>query len=105
MPIYEYHCEACGNDHEALQKIADESLTVCPNCGAERLKKKGSAPSFGVSGAGWDETDFKTGNKKNLAGDSDNKGSSSGDSSKAASQTSDAGTKTAAVKQTSSDKS
>jgi putative FmdB family regulatory protein len=105
MPIYEYQCEACGNDHEALQKIADEPLTVCPNCGAERLKKKVSAPSFRLSGSGWYETDFKTGNKKNLAGDSDNKGSSSGDSSKAASQTSDAGTKTAAVKQTSSDKS
>jgi putative FmdB family regulatory protein len=105
MPIYEYHCEACGNDHEALQKIADEPLTVCPNCGAERLKKKVSAPSFRLSGSGWYETDFKTGKKKNLAGDSDNKGSSSGDSSKAASQTSDAGTKTAAVKQTSSDKS
>lgn len=105
MPIYEYHCEACGNDHEALQKIADEPLIVCPNCGAERLKKKVSAPSFRLSGSGWYETDFKTGNKKNLAGDSDSKGSSSGDSSKAASQTSDAGTKTAAAKQTSSDKS
>lgn len=105
MPIYEYHCEACGNDHEALQKIADEPLTTCPECGADGLKKKVSAPSFRLSGSGWYETDFKTGNKKNLAGDSDTKASSTGDSSKTTSQSSDTGTKTAAAKQTSSDKS
>ena len=105
MPIYEYHCEACGNDHEALQKIADEPLTVCPECSADGLKKKVSAPSFRLSGSGWYETDFKTGNKKNLAGESDTKASSTGDGSKTTSQSSDTGTKTAAAKQTSSDKS
>ena len=81
MPIYEYHCEACGNDHEALQKIADEPLTVCPECSADGLKKKVSAPSFRLSGSGWYETDFKTGSKKNLAGgESSSSGSSSSDS-------------------------
>ena len=105
MPIYEYHCEACGNDHEALQKIADEPLTVCPECGAEELKKKVSAPSFRLSGSGWYETDFKTGNKKNIAGDSDTKTSSTGESSKTTSQSSDTGSKTASAKQACSDKS
>ena len=65
MPIYEYHCEACGNDHEALQKF-DEPLTVCPECSADGLKKKVSAPSFRLSGSGWYETDFKTGNKRQI---------------------------------------
>ena len=70
MPIYEYHCEAWGNDHEALQKIADEPLTVCPECSADGLKTKVSAPSFRLAGSGWYETDFKTSDKKkNLAGD------------------------------------
>ena len=35
------------------------------------LKKKVSAAAFRLKGGGWYETDFKTGNKKNLAGGSD----------------------------------
>jgi len=66
MPIYEYVCGACGNAHEALQKISDAPLTDCPACGQSSLKKKVSAPAFRLAGSGWYETDFKTGNKKNL---------------------------------------
>jgi predicted nucleic acid-binding Zn ribbon protein len=33
------------------------------------LIKKVSAAGFRLSGSGWYETDFKSGNKKNLAGD------------------------------------
>ena len=70
MPIYEYVCGACGNAHEALQKISDAPLTDCPACGQSSLKKKVSAPTFRLAGSGWYETDFKTGVKKNLANDS-----------------------------------
>ena len=44
MPIYEYVCGACGNAHEALQKISDAPLTDCSACGQSALKKKVSAP-------------------------------------------------------------
>ena len=64
MPIYEYVCGACGNAHEALQKISDAPLTDCPACGATSLKKKVSAPAFRLAGSGWYETDFKTGAKR-----------------------------------------
>ena len=70
MPIYEYVCGACGNAHEALQKISDAPLTDCLACGQSSLKKKVSAPAFRLAGSGWYETDFKTGAKKNLANDS-----------------------------------
>lgn len=69
MPIYEYLCDACGGTHEALQKFSDDPLTVCPACGKPALKKKVSAAGFRLTGSGWYETDFKTGQKKNLAGD------------------------------------
>ena len=69
MPIYEYQCTACGHDHEALQKVSDAPLIDCPACGAAALKKKVSAAAFRLKGGGWYETDFKSGNKKNLAGD------------------------------------
>ena len=72
MPIYEYQCQACHKELEALQKISDEPLLQCPGCGEPSLKKKISAAAFRLKGGGWYETDFKTGNKKNLAGGSDN---------------------------------
>ena len=83
MPIYEYICESCDDEHEALQKMSDAPLTDCPSCGESSLKKKISAPGFRLSGSGWYETDFKSGNQRNLAG---NKDSSKGDSSKSESK-------------------
>ena len=67
MPIYEYECQQCGYHHEVLQKISDGLLTTCPSCNAEALRKLVSAAGFRLSGSGWYETDFKSGdNKKNL---------------------------------------
>ena len=81
MPIYEYQCQSCGQETEVLQKISDEPLLDCPHCGEAALKKKVSAVAFRLKGSGWYETDFKTGNKKNLAGDGE--GAGSGDKSTA----------------------
>lgn len=67
MPIYEYACQACGHEFEALQKVSDPPLRKCPECGKPKLRKLLSAPSFRLKGGGWYETDFKSGNKKNLA--------------------------------------
>jgi len=72
MPIYEYQCQTCGKQLEVLQKISEDPLQDCPDCGESALKKKISAAAFRLKGGGWYETDFKTGNKKNLAGGSDN---------------------------------
>lgn len=82
MPIYEYECTECNELHEALQKVSDDLLTVCPACGKSALRKKVSAAAFRLKGSGWYETDFKSGNKKNLAGDggSDSSGGSAGNS-------------------------
>jgi putative FmdB family regulatory protein len=66
MPIYEYQCGACGHTLETLQKISEPPLTTCPACGAETLQKLISASAFRLKGGGWYETDFKTGNKKNV---------------------------------------
>ena len=70
MPIYEYQCEACGHALEALQRLSDPLLVDCPACAKPALKKHISAAGFRLKGGGWYETDFKSGNKKNLAGDS-----------------------------------
>ncbi len=68
MPIYEYACKSCGFEKDVLQKLSDPVLTRCPSCEAESFVKKISAAGFRLKGGGWYETDFKTGKKKNLAG-------------------------------------
>ncbi len=93
MPFYEYQCSKCGHEEEVLQKVSDKPLTKCPECGKSTMKKMVSAAAFRLKGGGWYETDFKSGNKKNVAGDEkakanskDNKSASnkksSGDSTK-----------------------
>ena len=67
MPIYEYVCNECGHEFEALQKMSDTPLRDCPACEKSALKKKISAPGFRLSGSGWYETDFKSSNQKNLS--------------------------------------
>ena len=34
MPTYEYLCKTCSHRFETWQKMTDEPLTVCPECGA-----------------------------------------------------------------------
>ena len=59
MPIYEYQCEACGHEMEAIQKMSDPALTDCPQCNKAALKKLISAAGFQLKGSGWYATDFK----------------------------------------------
>jgi len=80
MPIYEYKCESCSAVLEKLQKLSDPVLVECPECGNYTLVKLVSAPSFRLKGSGWYETDFKTGKKKNGAGEDSSGGSSGGSS-------------------------
>lgn len=67
MPLYEYRCDACEHEFEALQKMSDEPLVHCPACDDAKLRKLVSAVGFRLKGDGWYETDFKSGKKKNIA--------------------------------------
>lgn len=55
---------------EAFQKLSDDPLKECPNCGDLELGKLVSAAGFRLKGGGWYETDFKGSKdpKKNLVG-------------------------------------
>jgi len=66
MPFYEYRCETCGHELEAMQKMRDAPLTDCPECQQKTLVKLMSAAGFRLKGGGWYETDFKAGSKKNV---------------------------------------
>ncbi len=59
MPIYAYKCTACGHAQDALQKISDKPLTVCPECHQETYAKQVTAAGFQLKGSGWYVTDFR----------------------------------------------
>lgn len=58
MPTYEYSCLKCG-PFEYFQKITDEALKVCPNCGSE-VSRLISASAFHLKGSGWYKTDYSS---------------------------------------------
>jgi putative FmdB family regulatory protein len=99
MPIYEYRCESCGHEMDALQKVSDAPLVDCPECGEPALKKLISRAAFRLKGSGWYETDFKQGNKKNLHDGGDKKEAKAGGEKKekTAGETKKTGGETGAV--------
>jgi putative FmdB family regulatory protein len=111
MPIYEYACKKCGHTLDALQKMSDDPLADCPDCGDAQLKRLISAPRFRLKGQGWYETDFKKDNQRNLSSSdaepvkkdkSDSKPGKKPDDSKSKSNS---GSKASPVKSTSAGKS
>lgn len=82
MPIYEYQCRACEHAFETIQRMNEPVLTECPDCGEDQLRKLVSAAAFRLKGDGWYETDFKSGNKKNISKSDDHDGSDAGKSTK-----------------------
>jgi putative FmdB family regulatory protein len=66
VPIYEYACKKCDHKLDALQKMSDDPLLECPECGEPALNRLLSAPRFRLKGKGWYETDFKKDNQRNV---------------------------------------
>lgn len=84
MPTYQYRCTQCGHEFEEFQKMTDEPLSKCPECGGkpQRLISGGSGLLF--KGGGFYITDYRSeGYKKDAKKEapksesSDSKGSSS----------------------------
>jgi putative FmdB family regulatory protein len=56
MPTYEYRCRDCGHTFEIVQKMSDEPLTHCPECGGD-LRKVFAPPAISFKGSGFYATD------------------------------------------------
>ncbi len=98
MPIYEYRCGSCDHQFEALQKVNEEALHDCPQCREPALRKLISAVAFRLKGSGWYETDFKSGNKRNVADSGDGETKSDGGAEKDGDAKTDGGAKTETAK-------
>lgn len=63
MPIYEYHCDACGHEFELIQSFSDKPLKKCEKCG-KPVRKLVSQSSFHLKGTGWYVTDYAHGSSR-----------------------------------------
>ena len=70
MPTYAYLCNACGHRMEAVQRMSEDALTDCPECGKPELARQISAVGFALKGTGWYVTDFRDKGKANKSSDS-----------------------------------
>lgn len=63
MPVYEYRCDKCYHEFEALQRITADPLIFCPQCGCDSIGRLISATSFRLMGGGWfDSSDERSDN-------------------------------------------
>ncbi|TDC09671.1 FmdB family transcriptional regulator [Nonomuraea longispora] len=76
MPTYQYACNDCGEQLEAVQKFTDDALTVCPSCEGN-LRKVFSAVGIVFKGSGF----YKTDSRPSTSGASTSSSSKSADAS------------------------
>ncbi len=79
MPLYEYHCDKCGNRFEVLQKFSESPLTEHEGCGGS-VKRLLSAPGLQFKGSGWYITDYKGSGASRGDSKSESKTDTNGDS-------------------------
>ena len=60
MPLYEYECFLCGHRFERIQRVSDETVSDCPECGGS-VRRLLSAPALQFKGSGWYVTDYGKG--------------------------------------------
>ena len=60
MPTYEYLCKSCSHRFEAVQKMTDEPLTICPECGGY-IRRVLFPAGIVFKGSGFYKTDHSEG--------------------------------------------
>ena len=87
VPIYDYHCDACGHSFSAVRSYSDGPVEICPNCG-KRPRKLLVVPAVVFKGSGWYKTDSRGAAPKE-SGDSGKSSEKSSDGSAASETKSD----------------
>ncbi len=83
MPIYEYKCEN-GHVFDVMQRMTDEALTECQECGAPAVRVLHS-PAIHFKGSGFYNTDYGKAKKGGANGGSSSEGSGESKSSESGS--------------------
>jgi putative FmdB family regulatory protein len=83
MPTYEYYCEQCANNFDAVQKFSEAPLEVCPQ-GHTGVRRVFRPAGIIFKGSGWYIKDSKADTpaaKSSSAAEKKSKGGESSDSS------------------------
>jgi putative FmdB family regulatory protein len=60
MPTYQYKCADCEYEFEEFQRISDEPLKTCPNCGGKPERVVTGGIGFVLKGSGFYSTDYRS---------------------------------------------
>lgn len=90
MPTYEYRCSE-GHRFEAFQKISDEPVDTCPECGAEARRLMSAGAGLLFKGEGFYITDYRSEEYRKKAAEEKGEGKPAESSSEKGSATSDNG--------------
>jgi len=60
MPTYEYLCQSCSHRFETWQKMTDQPLTTCPECG-QHIRRVLYPAGIVFKGTGFYKTDHRNG--------------------------------------------
>lgn len=99
MPTYDYICDACEHAWELFQKISDDPVKKCPECGKKKaVRQFGTGAAIMFKGSGFYETDYRSASYKksaeaDKASKSDKKSSDSGSGDSSGKSSSDASSK------------
>ena len=69
MPTYEYECDACGLSFERLQRISDDPIRECPECGGSVRRLISSGGGLVFKGPGFYATDYGSGGSSASGGE------------------------------------
>ena len=89
MPTYEYACSTCDTNHEVVQPITDDTLTVCPVCGEPGLRKLFSNVGVVFKGSGFYRTDSRDKKSDSISSSSKSSDTKSTESTSGDSKSSD----------------
>ncbi|WP_293876469.1 FmdB family zinc ribbon protein [uncultured Brevibacterium sp.] len=81
MPTYSYACRECDHSFDIHQSFSDDSLTTCPECGKESLRKVYGSVGVTFKGSGFYRTDSRSSGSGGSGAGSSGSGSSSSSSS------------------------
>lgn len=60
MPTYDYQCSGCGQAFEVFQRMSDEPVSNCPDCGALARRRISGGAGFIFKGEGFYITDHRS---------------------------------------------
>jgi putative FmdB family regulatory protein len=87
VPTYDYACQSCDHRFELVQSFSDESITICPVCDNETIKKVFGVPSISFKGSGFYKTDSRSSSSASSTSGSSSSSSSSSSSNSSSSDT------------------